>query len=167
MLIRKGRQKELYLPWQMRSDLVISDKEKLEVFNNIFAPVFTDDCSSHVSEVPESQRRDWGNAVAPIVGEDQAQDHLMNVNVQKPIGLDEMDPKDLMELANAVAKPLSFIFEKSWQRGEFPETVKLKKITHPFLKTMKRKTLEIIIIQPHFCFLWDYETDPPGKYIKT
>ncbi|KFP72541.1 hypothetical protein N311_03289, partial [Apaloderma vittatum] len=70
----------------------------------------------------------------PRVGADQVQEHLENLKVHKSMGLDEIHPRVLKELAAEVARPLAIVFEKSWQSGEVPTDWKRGNITPIFKK---------------------------------
>lgn len=91
-----------------------------EVFNDFFGSVLTSNCSSHTAQVTEWKGRNWKNEEQTTVGKEQFWDHPRNLKVTESMGSDEMHLWVVRELVDEVTKPLSIVFDKSWQSGEVP-----------------------------------------------
>ena len=61
----------------------------------------------------------------------------MRLNAYKSVGLDDMHPRVLMELADMVAELPSIVFEKLWLLGEVPGEWKTGKVTPIYKKGRK------------------------------
>ncbi|KFV81143.1 RNA-directed DNA polymerase from mobile element jockey, partial [Struthio camelus australis] len=75
----------------------------------------------------------------PLIEEDQVRDYLSKLDTHKSMGPDGMHPRVLRELADGIARPLSIIFERSWQSGEVPEDWKKANVTLVFKKGKKEE----------------------------
>ena len=119
--------------------LASSDIEKAEVLSECFALVFMGGQASHVCQDHEPLGEGVRSGFCPTVMVEQVQVLLMKLNVCKSMGLDDIQPRVLKEMADVVAEPLSIIFEKSWLFGEVPVTGKRESLI-PFLRKGERKT---------------------------
>ncbi|GAB0183740.1 mitochondrial enolase superfamily member 1 [Grus japonensis] len=73
----------------------------------------------------------------PLQDESRSETCLRNLKVHKSMGPDEMHLWVLRELVDGGAKPLSIIFENSWQSSEVPADWKRVSIIHIFKKGKK------------------------------
>jgi len=118
---QKRKVKESVFPlMNTNGNLVSTDKEKADILHNFFASVFTSNLSSRPSPVDGLQDGDQRGKAPPTAREDQVQEHLRNLKMHMSMGLDEMHPRVLRELSNFIARPLSMIYERSWQSGKNP-----------------------------------------------
>ena len=120
-------------------ELASSDTEKAEVLNECFASVFTGGQASHVCQDHETSGEGVGSSFCPTITVEQVRVLLMKLNLYKSMGLDDIHPGVLKEMADVVAELTSIIFEKSWLSVKSPVTGKRETLL-PFLRKGERKS---------------------------
>lgn len=109
----------------------------MELLNGFFASVFTAKASPQQSQALEARETVWRKEELPFVKEDWVRDHIEKLDTHKLKGPDRMWPQMVRELPDAIAKPFSIIFERSWRTEEVPEDWRKDNVTPVFKKAKK------------------------------
>ncbi|GAB0187540.1 mitochondrial enolase superfamily member 1 [Grus japonensis] len=111
---------------------------KPEVLNTFFASAFTIKINLQESQVPETKGKGWSKGDVPLMEEDQAREYFNKLVIHKSMGPDGVHPQMLRELSDVIERPLSIIFDQSWQLGEVLKDRKNANVT-PIFKKGKKK----------------------------
>ncbi|KAJ7426562.1 rna-directed dna polymerase from mobile element jockey-like protein [Willisornis vidua] len=161
----KGRLGNMQASLKETGDVVTWDMEKTERSSTNFASIFTSKCFSHTAQISKGKGRDWENEeMLSTVREDQVEVCSRILKMHKSMGHDEKQPWVTREL---MAKPLSIIFEKSWQSGEVPTDWKGGSITLTFKKGKKEDTRKHKAVQAHLSAWQGHGADAPEICAKT
>ncbi|KAK4811903.1 hypothetical protein QYF61_017427, partial [Mycteria americana] len=116
--------------------LTNKDEDKADTFNSFFTSVFNTSDALWDAWSPRLEDHDWGSDKVPDDFE-LVQDLLLQLNAHKTMGPDEIQPRLLKELADVIVRPLTVIYQQSWEPGEVLVNWKLANIIPIFKKGKK------------------------------
>jgi len=73
----------------------------------------------------------------PIIQEEAVNNLLCHLDTYKFMRPDGIHPRELKELAEELAKPLSIIYQQSWLTGEVPDDWRIAIVTPIYKKGWK------------------------------
>ncbi|KAK4805322.1 hypothetical protein QYF61_018185 [Mycteria americana] len=119
-------------------NIVTKDEEKAEVLNAFFSSFFNSKTScSWGTQPPELEDRDGEQNEAPIIQGEMVSDLLHHLDTHKSMGPDGIHPRVLRELAEALTKPLSILYQQSWLTREVPVDWRLANVMPIYKKGQK------------------------------
>ncbi|KAJ7428141.1 rna-directed dna polymerase from mobile element jockey-like [Pitangus sulphuratus] len=112
------------------------NRDKTEMFNAFFVSVFNPDDGLRGSQCPELEAHVCENDKLPV-DPDVVRDLLLHLDPYKSLGPDVIPLRRLKGLADVIVRPLSMIFEWSWEYGGVPADWKLVNVVLIFKKGKK------------------------------
>ena len=124
---------------KVEDDVITKDSEVAEVFNDYFINI----ASKLKEQVPNSDLKKLNNFIRskvpneidfqiPFTIQTFIRKFLLNLNVRKSTGLDNIGPRILKLAANIITPSLEFIINKSISTGKFPSVWKEAKVKPMF-----------------------------------
>ena len=108
-----------------------TDLEKAKVLNQFFSSVFTKDTTD---DLPYFKTHSNAGIDQVNIGQEDMLKALKSMKINKSPGPDEIHPRVLKELANQLALPLTFLFNKSVFEGKLPTSWKVAEVRPIFKK---------------------------------
>lgn len=122
-------------PESNESSFTTSDGEKAEVFLNYFSSVFTNEPDD---DMPYFEKREYKEVLENInITEDMILKKLKDIKINKSPGPDQIHPRVLHEISEALTKPLVIIFNTSLRNQELPSEWKHANVSAIFKKGKK------------------------------
>ena len=114
-----------------------SDEEIVELLNNRFSSMFTQECLLNIPTPNTSTITQPMGFDIDTIETQQIEALLNNINPEKSCGPDEIHPSLLHRLSEELSAPLSEIFKRSLKTGEVPEGWKMANVCPIFKKGAK------------------------------
>ena len=102
---------------QDKGSMKFSDVDKANILQNQFSSVYV---KEHEDDIPKWNRRTQMSIAELHVTNDMVPQEILNMNVNKFCGPDEIPPRILKELIDLLSEPIALILNKMFENGELP-----------------------------------------------
>ena len=117
---------------RVQNTTLTDGKEIANALNNQFQSVFVDDSGNN--ELPEFKKRTNESISDIAFGPEKVYEYLKKIKPDKSQGNDKIHPFVIHKCAKSFAKPISIIFQRSFDKSELPESWLEANVTPLFKK---------------------------------
>ena len=114
------------------------DEKKADILQKQFSSVFTREPKG---DTPKLDKRTDSCIYNLFVSAEMVRKEIVNLNVYKSYGPDEINPRLLIELVDCISKPIAILLNKSMEHGEIPNDWKRANVS-PIYKKGPRNRAE-------------------------
>ena len=118
-------------------DFTHNDQEKAQALQDLFTSVFTRENLENIPILPPGSLSDNKFLSSILITESAVLQKLNLLNPCKTPGDDNLHPRLLKELSESLAKPITFLFNKSLSESELPNDWKRAQVSAIFKKGVK------------------------------
>ena len=119
-----------------KTSMKFQDKEKANILQKQFVSVFTQEPNS---EVPDFEKRTEAEIPPLSITEEIVHKKIMQLDINKACGPDEIHPRLVKELKDWLTKPITVILRKSFEEGRLPRDWKTANVSPLFKKGSTNK----------------------------
>ena len=116
---------------QEKDSMKFSDVDKANILQNQFSSVYVKEPEG---DIPILNCRTLMSIAELHVTSNMVRQEILNMNVNKSCGPDEISPRILKELVDLLSEPIIVILHKTYQNGELPHDWKFANISPIFKK---------------------------------
>ena len=112
------------------------DQDKANILQKQFSSVFTREPDT---DIPKLDKKTDASIYTLFVTNEMVREEILNLNVNKSCGPDNVHPRLLIELAESLSKPISLLLNRTMEEGDIPTEWKSANVSPIYKKGSKNK----------------------------
>ena len=117
---------------------IFEDQDKANILQKQFSSVFTREPDTDTPKL-DNKKKTGASIYTLFVTNEMVREEILNLNVNKSCGPDNVHPRLRIELAESLSKPISLLLNRTMEEGGIPTEWKSANVSPMYKKGSKNK----------------------------